>query len=345
MSTRISANQREVISAVSTLSNSAEYLSSTSNRLNVNATLSGSGTVLGDVRVTDGTNVANTLKSDGTAAGQNAQFTAPAYWSTGTLTLTLASNSTQWFDLGNYPGISLEVLSNSSAATLTFQTSGDASQTNVRSNVLQDSNTTIGSAALSTTSAVASYYGNRAGRYFRVTSNVSGANTASIVLTFYTTPLTLSSLGVQAAQSGTWTVGSNSATGSAFPANAFGNGVKALMTSPTAASTGNLVAATGNTMGESLVTTGGLVTTSVPTNAANVVIKGSAGRLCRVLVTTTGSTAMQIFDNATTNTGTLIGVLPASAAIGGVYDFSMPAANGITIAGSATNPAVTVSWI
>lgn len=92
------------------------------------------------------------------------------------------------------------------------------------------------------------------------------------------------------------------------------------------------------------VSSGGSTCTSVPTNAADVVVKASAGRLCRVLVTTTGVTPLQIYDNATAGSGTIIGALPASPALG-IYDFQLPAANGITIKGSATNPAVTVSFL
>lgn len=117
-------------------------------------------------------------------------------------------------------------------------------------------------------------------------------------------------------------------------------------TSPAAYTTGNYAPATMDVMGEQIVTSGGLVTTAVAAaTVGNTVIKASAGRLCRVMVTTVGANTLQIFDNSTTNTGTIIGALPASAAIGSIYDFEMPAANGITVAGSATNPAITISWI
>ena len=46
----------------------------TSSKLNVNS------------YITDGTNIVNVLKSDGTAAGQNAQLVAPAYKEVGSLT-------------------------------------------------------------------------------------------------------------------------------------------------------------------------------------------------------------------------------------------------------------------
>jgi hypothetical protein len=140
-------------------------------------------------------------------------------------------------------------------------------------------------------------------------------------------------------------VAGNTATAATFPTNPFAQGLKALTASPTVATANNLVAAAADVMGNALVATGGLVTTAVAVNAANTVVKAGAGRLCNVLVTTTGTNPMLIYDNATTNSGTVIGCLPASPPVGTTYTFSMPAAAGITVAGSATNPAVTISWI
>lgn len=80
-------------------------------------------------------------------------------------------------------------------------------------------------------------------------------------------------------------------------------------------------------------------------HAGNTVVKAAAGRLCRVLITVAGTaTTVSIFDNATTNTGTTIGIFPGNTAIGTVYDFEMPAVNGITVGGASTNPGVTVSY-
>ena len=89
----------------------------------------------------------------------------------------------------------------------------------------------------------------------------------------------------------------------------------------------------------------GISTTAIAASVAtDTVIKASAGRLARVLVTATGTNPMQIFDNATVGSGKIIGALPASPAVGTVYLFGMPAANGITVKGNAANPGVTISW-
>lgn len=90
---------------------------------------------------------------------------------------------------------------------------------------------------------------------------------------------------------------------------------------------------------------GGTATVAVAAaTVANTVVKASAGRLCRILITATGTNPLQVFDNATTNTGTVIGAFAASPAVGMVVDFQMPAANGITVGGNAANPGFTLSY-
>lgn len=79
--------------------------------------------------------------------------------------------------------------------------------------------------------------------------------------------------------------------------------------------------------------------------AADTVVKAGAGRLCRVLVTAAGGAAATlIYDDPSAGSGVAIGSLPASVAVGSVYDFDMPAANGITVKGAATNPGMTISY-
>lgn len=78
--------------------------------------------------------------------------------------------------------------------------------------------------------------------------------------------------------------------------------------------------------------------------ATNTVIKASAGALLRVLVTATGTTAMNFYDNASAASGTIIGVIPANPTVGTLYTFNMPAANGIVAGGVSTNPGVTVGF-
>lgn len=76
----------------------------------------------------------------------------------------------------------------------------------------------------------------------------------------------------------------------------------------------------------------------------DTIIKGGPGRLCRVLVTTAGTGAALIFDNASGHTGTIIGAVAANAAAGTLVEAQAPAKSGITVQGNASNPAITVIW-
>lgn len=90
---------------------------------------------------------------------------------------------------------------------------------------------------------------------------------------------------------------------------------------------------------------GGLNTTAVAAGTiTDTVIKASAGRLARVLVTASGTAALNIYDNATTHSGTIICAIPASAPVGSIYDLRMPATNGITVGGALNTPGITASW-
>lgn len=94
-----------------------------------------------------------------------------------------------------------------------------------------------------------------------------------------------------------------------------------------------------------VVTPGGSATVAIAAaTTANTVIKASAGRLCRVLVTVAGTVDLKIYDNATTASGTVIGYIPTAAALGASYDIQMPAVNGITVGGNASNAGITVSF-
>lgn len=91
----------------------------------------------------------------------------------------------------------------------------------------------------------------------------------------------------------------------------------------------------------------GITTTVAAGTTSNTVITSAAGKLRKILVTSTaGAAATNVYDNASAASGTIIGCVPASAATGTLIDFStgMPALNGITIGGAATNPAMTIVW-
>lgn len=82
--------------------------------------------------------------------------------------------------------------------------------------------------------------------------------------------------------------------------------------------------------------------------AASQAVKASPGRLCSLVITTTGTAAasstVNIYDNAAANSGTVIGSIPGNAAAGTRFPFDMPAMNGIWVQGVANGPAFTVGY-
>lgn len=73
-------------------------------------------------------------------------------------------------------------------------------------------------------------------------------------------------------------------------------------------------------------------------------VKASAGRLLKVVVTTVlGAGAITIYDNASTNSGTVLMVIPSTTAAGTVYDINLPAVNGI-YASFASTGGITVGY-
>lgn len=217
-STNITANQREILYARSTITGTAEYLSSTLNKLNVNATLSGSGTTIGDVRITNGTNVVDVVAND---AGYNAFPTMGAM-------KTVSFSATGVGIIGPYTCTGYTwatvVFSNiGSGATITGQQSANGGtsfvsvpawiNSSTAASALTASGPTLSTSTINETIIV--------GDSFRLDLSVLGSGTVAGTIKFYSSPRSPRTFAVAAAQSGTWTVGSNSATGSAAPANAF----------------------------------------------------------------------------------------------------------------------------
>lgn len=172
------------------------------------------------INVNDGTNSANILKSDGTYAGQNSQIVAGAYLEKTFTTTTAQAVATT--EVSNYRWVSVHVVTVGTNSTVTFQGSND--NTNWINVALQNTNATSQPAATSGTGVLLAQ-GSLGFRYFRLNVTGISAGTTSGVVEFFSEPGQMTTLGVSASQSGTWTVGSNSATGSAVPANAFYQGI------------------------------------------------------------------------------------------------------------------------
>ena len=86
--------------------------------------------------------------------------------------------------------------------------------------------------------------------------------------------------------------------------------------------------------------------TQAGNTAGAVVVKGSSGYLWSATVTTLGTAQLDIYDNATTGSGTKLLSIPASAPVGSIYNFinGSFAANGITSNGVLNCPAVTFQY-
>lgn len=87
-------------------------------------------------------------------------------------------------------------------------------------------------------------------------------------------------------------------------------------------------------------------TAPIAASAATTVLKAQAGRLAKVVVTTAGTSSdnITIYDNASTNSGTVLAVIPGGGTVGAVYAIDLPFVNGLTVVNVASGPAVTVGW-
>ena len=215
-----------------------------------------------------------------------------------------------WIDVSKYKAFSVQLFGTWSGV-LTFQGSNDGVNP-VSINVLNITNDTgSSSSALVTTNGI--YAHTIKTRWIRVRMTSFTSNTSLVgTMELYTIPPAFLLLTMFAAQSGVWTV---------QPGNTQN-------TNPW------LVAGPNNNFAQ-------------PANTAgNVVGKASSGWLFHAIVTTLGTAGLTIYDNASTNSGTPLLVIPANTAVGTIYSFpsGARAVNGITSAGVANCPGVTFHY-
>lgn len=97
-------------------------------------------------------------------------------------------------------------------------------------------------------------------------------------------------------------------------------------------------------------TTDGDTATAVASGVTtNTLLKTGSGTLGKILVTSAnGAAAINVYDANTpvsgSVTGTIIGVVPASAAAGSIYSLGMPFENGLLVGGASTNGGLTISF-
>ena len=114
-------------------------------------------------------------------------------------------------------------------------------------------------------------------------------------------------------------------------------------TSVTPTTTAYQVQALADLVGAGMVSTGGTVTATVASGTQASTIKTGAGRLCKVIVTTAGTVVSTLYDN-TSASGTVIGIIPAAAVAGSMYDIQMPCATGIYCSSASGGAALTISY-
>ncbi len=172
----------------------------------VPVTLSGSTS---QTKITDGTNVVNVLKSDGTAAGQNAQLTAPAYKEVGSLTAgALNADLVPSTDVSGYSTFALQI-AGTWAGTLTLQGSND--NTNFVSVYGTWVNNTQPISTMTTTGIIS---GSCNFRYLRVRMTAYTSGTATGTLELKTVPFAPTNILAQVSGSVTSTPVSARNTGS-----------------------------------------------------------------------------------------------------------------------------------
>jgi NADPH-dependent curcumin reductase CurA len=94
---------------------------------------------------------------------------------------------------------------------------------------------------------------------------------------------------------------------------------------------------------ETLVGVGGQFSAFIASGASTTTLKKGPGRLCRIVITTAGTAAFNIFDN-TAGSGSVLYVSPAATSVGQVIDVQLPAQIGITAVNIASGPAFAISF-
>lgn len=196
-------------------------------------------------KITDATNIANVLAPGTANSTGNALLTAGTLSNTVSWTTTSAQPVAAT-EVGNYKAAYIQVTSQGTNAVHTVQGSND----NSTWNNIGGSSQASGGTFVNTCSSTGIYIFPVNYRYFRV--NVTGisalTSAGTVIFSTQYAPVVEG-----AAQSGTWTVGSNSATGSAVPANAFLVGDRAATSLPSAVSNGQLVGQMADKFGRAVV--------------------------------------------------------------------------------------------
>lgn len=79
-------------------------------------------------------------------------------------------------------------------------------------------------------------------------------------------------------------------------------------------------------------------------HSSDTIVSADPGMLSSILVTATNTNQMNFYDDPVTSVGTIVGIVPASAAVGTIIPCMAPVITGITAKGNSANPGVTVFY-
>lgn len=217
----ISGKLRQISADIDAVKTNTTGLSTASNQTNGNQ----------QTKITDGTNIVNVLKSDGTAAGQNSQLIAGASREVTGSAGSLNADAITSIDVSNYKSYSIS-FSGTWSGTISLQGSND----NFVSSTIAlpaFNGAATNQSSFSTASGNTTLTGPIPYKYIRMRMTSYTSGTANAVLQLFTQPFSPYTMGV--------TASSAASTGSAVPSNAFGIGGQANSGNLTFARMGGLV--------------------------------------------------------------------------------------------------------
>lgn len=269
-------------------------------------------------KITDGTNSANVVANDSGYNGvpiNNATKTIPFTTSSAGVQTLLANT-----DVRGYSWIEVVYTSVGVGLALTAPFSSTTGGTYVSTLTWGDSNNAITASAIGTT-VNRVYFSAVKGNYFQlaVSALTSGTLSGTVTLRSIAPPLAV----IGAIQSGAYTVGSNSATGVTFPANAFAIGASngtnlTALTTVTAAADGSNIP-------------GGLVTSNWAYNnttfdrtrnntTASVIAAGTTSTQTGISITNYNAKKLVLVINISSGAGTLTVAINGTTASGYPYN-------------------------
>lgn len=193
---------------------------------NIIAALPTGTNTIGNVLATDGTNIANNLSGTGTAAGQGSQLIAGAFQTINFTTgVTVGAQILGPYTVANYRSLTIQNTTIGAGLAVTPQFSADGGTTWTGTNTFQNPSNTANVTGGFIGGATSLYISTVIAPLFRL--NVTALTTATYSGSIYLSvmPFTYHTFGVSAAQSGAYSVGSSSITGSAMPTTVFSMGV------------------------------------------------------------------------------------------------------------------------